>query len=101
MNDKTIFGVVGAAVGSVGAGLSITEVQAIVSIIITISGFFISVLLPWIIKFAKKIKEASKDGKITEDELKDIVETGKEGVEIIKNGVDEVKNHIDKKEDNE
>lgn len=101
MDDKTIFGVVGTAVGSVGAGLSITELQAIVSIVITISGFFISVVLPLIIKLVKKIKEAIKDGKITEEELKDIVETGKEGVEIIKNGVDEVKNHIDKKEDKE
>lgn len=87
--DKTIYGVVGTAVGAAGASLSVTELQAIISIIVTVAGFCISVLAPLIIKLVKKIKAAKADGKITEEEAKDILETGKEIV-------DETKNFIDK-----
>ena len=71
-------GIVGTAVSAAGAGLSVNELQAIVSIIVTIAGFIISVLIPLIIKVVKKIKAAKEDGKITEEEVDDIASTVKE-----------------------
>lgn len=53
MTDKMIYGVIGTAVGSVGASLSVTELQAIISICVTVLGFLISVAIPGIIKLVK------------------------------------------------
>lgn len=85
--DTVGFGIVGTAVGAVGAGLSITEVQAIVSIIITVAGFVISVLVPLGIKLYKKIKKALEDKKITKEEAADILDTVDEIVEEAKKAV--------------
>ena len=90
MMDKTVCGIVGTAVGAAGASLSVTELQAIISIVVTIAGFCISVLAPLIIKLVKKIKAAKADGKITEDEVEDILETGKEIVDESSKFIDEV-----------
>jgi hypothetical protein len=91
MSDKVFLGIVGTAVGSIGAGLSVTEVQAIISIIVTVLGFIISVLVPLCIKLYHKIKDAKKDGKIDKEELEDILETGKEIVDETGKVIDEVK----------
>lgn len=80
-DDKIIYGIVGTAVGATGAGLSVTEIQAIISIAVTIAGFVISVLIPLIIKLVKKIKEAKADGKITKEEVDDISSAIKEIVD--------------------
>lgn len=72
------FGILGTALGAIGASISVTELQAIISICVTVAGFIISVLVPLIIKFVNKIKKAKEDGVITEEEKKDIIETGKE-----------------------
>lgn len=85
--DTVGFGIVGTAVSAVGAGLSITEVQAIVSIIITVAGFVISVLVPLGIKLYKKIKKALEDKKITKEEAADILDTVDEIVEETKKAV--------------
>lgn len=61
-DDKMVCGIIGTAVSATGAGLSITELQAIISIIITVSGFVISVLIPLIIRIYHKIKD-KKDKK--------------------------------------
>ena len=73
--DKLMCGVVGTAVSAAGVGLSINELQAIISIIITVVGFIISVVVPFILKIVKKIKHAKADGHITEEEAKDIMDT--------------------------
>ena len=73
--DKLMCGVVGTAVSAAGVGLSINELQAIISIIITVIGFIISVVVPFILKIVKKIKHAKADGHITEEEAKDIMNT--------------------------
>ena len=73
--DKLMCGLVGTAVSAAGTGLAISEVQAVISIVITVLGFIISVVIPFIMKLIHKIKEAKKDGKITEDEAKDIMNT--------------------------
>lgn len=95
-DDKLVYGIIGTAVSATGAGLSITELQAIISIIITISGFIISVLVPLCIKLYHKIKEAKKDGKITKEEISDGLDTLQEGVEGVKNIVDDTKKKGDK-----
>lgn len=98
-DDKLIYGIVGTAVGATGAGLSVTELQAIISIIVTIAGFVISVLVPLIIKLVKKIKAAKADGKITVEEAEDIASTVKEIVDESSKAIEEVseKSEGDKK----
>lgn len=44
--DSVLAGIVGTAVSAVGASLSVNEVQAIVSIIVTVLGFLLGVVLP-------------------------------------------------------
>lgn len=73
--DKLMCGIVGTAVSAAGTSLAISEVQAVISIIITVVGFIISVVIPFILKIVNKIKEAKKDGHITEEEAKDIMNT--------------------------
>ena len=76
MTDKMIYGVIGTAVGSVGASLSVTELQAIISICVTIAGFLISVVAPLIIKLVKWYKKSKEDGKIDAENITVIVSTG-------------------------
>ena len=89
--DKIIVGLLGTSVSALGAGLSVTELQAIISMIVTVIGFIISVLSPLRIKLVNKIKEAKADGKIDKEEMKDIISTGKEILEETKKVIDEVK----------
>lgn len=91
VDDKMLFGLTGTAVSAAGAGLSVTEIQAIVSIVVTVLGFIISVFVPLCIKLYNKIKKAKEDGKIDKEELDDIVETGKEIVDETKKVVDDIK----------
>ena len=95
MDDKLICGVIGTAVGATGAGLSVNEVQANISIVVTILGFCISVLAPLCVKLYKKIKAAKEDGKIDKEELEDILETGKEIVDETGKVIDEIKKDKD------
>ena len=94
-DDKMMMGIIGTVVSATGAGLSVTEVQAIISIIVTIAGFVISVLIPLIIKLVKKIKAAREDGKITEEEVDDIASTVKEIADESSKVIEEV-SHKDK-----
>ena len=90
-DDKIIMGILGTSVSAVGAGLSVTELQAIISIIVTIAGFIISVLIPLVIKLVNKIKDAKKDGKVDKEEMEDIISTGKEILDETKKVIDDVK----------
>ena len=97
-DDKIMVGLLGTAVSATGAGLSVTELQAIISIIVTVAGFIISVLIPLGIKLFNKIKNAKKDGKVDKEEMKDIISTGKEILDETKKVIDEVKDkHADDK----
>ena len=94
MDDKLLFGVTGTAVGAAGVSLSVTEIQAIVSICITVLGFIISVLIPAGIKIYQKIKKAKEDGKIDQEEAKDIVNTViEEGQKIIESAKEAEESH--------
>lgn len=83
-DDRLVCGIVGTAVSATGAGLSVNEIQAIVSMVVTIAGFIIGVLIPVIIKIVKKIREAKEDGVITEEEKKEIIDTISDGAKEIK-----------------
>ena len=89
--DKIMVGLLGTSVSALGAGLSVTELQAIISMIVTVLGFIISVLIPLGIKVVNKIKAAKADGKIDKEEMKDIISTGKEILDETKKVIDEVK----------
>lgn len=89
--DNLTIGIFGTALSAAGAGLSVNELQAIISMVVTIAGFIISVLIPLGIKLVNKIKAAKADGKIDKEEMKDIISTGKEIVEETKKVIDEVK----------
>lgn len=94
--DKLMCGIVGTAVSAAGTGLAISEVQAVISIIITVAGFIISVVIPFILKIIKKVKDAKADGHITEEEAKDIMNTV---IEDGKDVLDEAKELTDKKKE--
>ena len=89
-DDNLYIGLVGTAISATGASLSVTDLQAIISIIVTIAGFVISVLIPLIIKLTNKIKAAKADGKVDKEEMKDILSTGQEILEETKKVIDEV-----------
>ena len=90
-DDNLYVGLLGTAISATGASLSVTDLQAIISIIVTIAGFVISVLIPLVIKLINKIKAAKEDGKIDKEEMKDIISTGQEILEETKKVIDEVK----------
>lgn len=90
-DDNLYIGLVGTAISATGASLSVTDLQAIISIIVTIAGFIISVLIPLCIKLYNKIKAAKADGKIDKEEMEDIISTGKEMLDETKKVIDEVK----------
>ena len=89
-DEKFALGIIGTMISATGAGLSVTEIQAIVSIIVTVLGFVISVLIPLIIKIVKKIKAAKEDGVITKEEIEDIASTGKEIIDETESLIKEV-----------
>ena len=80
-DDRILAGITGTALSAIGTSMSMNELQSLISIIITISGFIISVLIPLVMKLVKKIKDAKADGKITKDEIEDITSTVKEIVD--------------------
>lgn len=94
--DKLLCGIVGTAVSAAGTGLAISELQAVISIVITIAGFIISVVVPFIVKIVKKIKDAKSDGHITEEEAKDIMNTV---IEDGKDVLDQAKEITNKKKE--
>ena len=89
-DDNLYIGLVGTAISATGASLSVTDLQAIISIIVTIAGFVISVLIPLIIKLTNKIKAAKADGKVDKEEMKDILSTGQEILDETKKVIDKI-----------
>ena len=89
-DDNLYIGLVGTAISATGASLSVTDLQAIISIIVTVAGFVISVLIPLLLKLAAKIKAAKEDGKVDKEEMKDILSTGQEILEETKKVIDKI-----------
>lgn len=90
-DDNLTVGLFGTALSATGAGLSVNELQAIISMIVTIVGFIISVLIPLGVKLVHKIKAARADGKVDKEEMKDILSTGQEILDETKKVIEEVK----------
>ena len=88
--DNLHIGIAGTVVSAAGASLSVTDLQAIISIIVTVAGFVISVLIPLLLKLAAKIKAAKEDGKVDKEEMKDILSTGQEILEETKKVIDKI-----------
>ena len=65
MNKETIGGVVGTSVSAVGTGMQTNEVLQRISIILTIVGTIITIVMALVNWW----KNAKKDGKITKDEI--------------------------------
>lgn len=81
--EQITCGVAGTALSAIGASISVTELQAIISIVVTVLGFLLGVVLPWVIKIIKKVRAAKQDGVITEEEKADIINTiGEAGKDI-------------------
>ena len=90
MNDfKLTGGICGSILSGIGAGLSLEEIQTILSIICTCLGVIITLVSCVIIPLWKWWKKSKEDGKITKEELE-------EGKEIINNGINSVKDAVDK-----
>ena len=96
--DRIAVGLIGTVLSATGASLSVNELQAIVSIVITILGFIISVIIPLIFKLVKQIRDAKKDGKVTIEEIEDMTKTGKEIIDETTKFIDE---QTSKKKDKE
>ena len=88
MKDELIGGAVGSALGIVGTATQTNEILQTISLIITIIGAVISMIIVPIISWWQKAK---KDGKITEEEIQ-------EGIGIISDGLDSLKDKKDKED---
>lgn len=87
-NVELIAGTGATILSATGTALQTEEVLRIVSLIITILGAIISmIVLPLITWY----KNAKKDGKITQDEIKEGINTLQEGLEGVKDSLDDKK----------
>ena len=86
-----ITGAVGTSLGVIGTATQTNEILQTISLIITIVGGVISLIVVPILSWYFKAKQ---DGKITPDEIK-------EGVEIIKDGAEKLNNTLKDKDKDE
>lgn len=89
MEKELITGAVGTTLGVVGTATQTNEVLQTISLIITIIGAIISMIIVPILSWYIKAK---KDGKITPEEIK-------EGAETLGDGVEKVKDELNKHKD--
>lgn len=90
MNNKTIVGLIGSAISSMGLVISTEQLEQIISIICSVIGVIIVIVSSIVIPLIQWHKKAKEDGKISKEELE-------EAKEIVSKGVGEVKDTIDKK----
>lgn len=86
---KELLAGIGATIlSATGTALQTEELLRIVSLIITILGAIISmIVLPLLTWY----KNAKRDGKITKDEIKEGIDTLQEGIEGVKDALDDKK----------
>lgn len=75
MENNTFTGLIGTAISATGMAFSASEIQAIISAVVTVLGFIFGVVIPWVMKLVSKIREAKKDGHISSEETDDIIST--------------------------
>ena len=93
MKDEMIAGGVGSVLGVVGTATQTNEILQTISLVITIIGAIISMIVVPLISWYQKAK---KDGKITNDEIKDGIDTLVDGVKEVQDKLED-KNEEDKK----
>lgn len=81
---KLISGTIGTMVSFLGYSLSLDEINQLVSIICSILGIIITFIGVVVVPFVRKVKEAKSDGKVTIDEVGDIVEDTKRNLDDFK-----------------
>lgn len=89
MKTELIAGGVGATLSVVGTVTQTNEILQTISLIITIIGAVIFMIIIPLISWYQKAK---KDGKITSEEIKD-------GIDIVVGGIKDVKDKLEDKED--
>ena len=82
MKDELIAGGVGTSLGVIGTATQTNEILQTISLVVTIIGAIISMIIVPLISWWQKAK---KDGKITEEEIQ-------EGIDIISDGVEKLTN---------
>ena len=88
VQKELIGGAVGTALSATGTAIQPNEVLQTISLIITILGAIISmIVLPLLTWY----KNAKKDGKITKEEIKEGIDKLQEGIEGVKNTLDDKK----------
>ena len=85
---EILLGIIGTSTSAVGTVLQTSEILQIVSLIITILGGIISLI---VLPLLNWYKNAKKDGKITTEEIDEGVKTLQEGLDGVKHIVDENK----------
>ena len=83
-SGKLITGTIGTLVSFLGCQISLDEVNQIVSIVCSILGILITFLGVVVVPFIKKLKDAKSDGKVTIDEVEDIIEDTKKNLDDFK-----------------
>lgn len=78
---KAAFGLFGTALSA--SGLALGDIEQIVSIVCSILGLLITITGVIVIPVLRKVKAAKADGKITLDEVQDILDEAKDGVDKI------------------
>ena len=87
MNKEVIGGIVGTSVSATGTALQTNEVLSTISIVITIIGGLITIVMALVNWY----NNAKKDGKIDKDEIN-------EAANIIKHGAEDIKQALDDKD---
>lgn len=87
-NEKLIGGTIGTGLSAIGTGLQTNELLQTISLVITIIGGLITFI---IVPLVNWFKNAKKDGKIDNDELKDIIDIIDEGSKNLKDEIDDKK----------
>ena len=85
---EIIGGIVGTSISATGTALQTNEMLQTISLVITIIGAIISMI---VIPLITWYKNAKKDGKITKDEVKEGIDTLQEGIEGVKTTLDDKK----------
>lgn len=84
VNDNNIAGAIcGNVMSALGIAMSTTDLSQIISIVCTVIGTVITIFSALVIPIWKSIRKAKEDGKITPDEVQDIINVTKEGLNKI------------------
>ena len=92
-------GLASSTAGAVQASESGSQILEIIYMVLAIIGAIGSIIVAWLAVYTKikaKIDKAKEDGKITKDEIDEIVQTGSDAVQT---AIDETDKAIDKVKD--